>query len=117
MRIVPKIAVAFVALLAPFPALATYSGDTILIQFGHNDATRAEPERWAAAQTDYRSNLLRFIWDVRAAGGTSVLVTPVTRRSFGADSKAKADFVEYSAVMRELGARNVADLAAGAQSP
>jgi lysophospholipase L1-like esterase len=79
-------------------------GDTVLIQFGHNDAYRAKPQRWAPAQTDYRNNLLRFIWDVRGAGGTPVLVTPVTRRSFGADGKAKADFAEYSAVMRELAA-------------
>ncbi|QCB40506.1 rhamnogalacturonan acetylesterase [Sphingobium sp. PAMC28499] len=79
-------------------------GDTVLIQFGHNDAYRAKPQRWAPAQTDYRNNLLRFIWDVRGAGGTPVLVTPVTRHSFGADGKAKADFAEYSAVMRELAA-------------
>lgn len=79
-------------------------GDTVLIQFGHNDATRAKPERWAPAQTDYRDNLLRFIWDARTAGGTPVLVTPVARRSFGADGKAKADFADYSAVMRDLSA-------------
>lgn len=79
-------------------------GDTVLIQFGHNDATRAKPERWAPAATDYRDNLLRFIWDVRTAGGTPVLVTPVARRSFGADGKAKADFADYSAVMRDLSA-------------
>lgn len=79
-------------------------GDTVLIQFGHNDATRAKPERWAPAQTDYRNNLLRFIWDARTAGGTPVLVTPVARRSFGADGKAKADFADYSAVMRDLSA-------------
>ncbi len=77
-------------------------GDTVLIQFGHNDAYRAKPERWAPAETDYRANLLRFIWDVRAAGGTPVLVTPVARRSFGADGHAKADFAAYSAVMRDL---------------
>ncbi|HUD94795.1 rhamnogalacturonan acetylesterase [Sphingobium sp.] len=85
-------------------------GDTVLIQFGHNDATRAKPERWAPAQTDYRDNLLRFIWDVRTAGGTPVLVTPVARRSFGADGKAKADFADYSAVMRDLSASTHAPL-------
>jgi lysophospholipase L1-like esterase len=79
-------------------------GDTVLIQFGHNDAYRPKPERWAPAATDYRNNLLRFIWDVRTAGGTPVLVTPVARRSFGADGKAKADYPEYSAVMRDLAA-------------
>lgn len=79
-------------------------GDTVLIQFGHNDANRARPERWAPAPTDYRNNLLRFIWDVRTAGGTPVLLTPVTRRSFGPDGKAKADFADYSAIVRDLAA-------------
>ncbi|NWK97682.1 G-D-S-L family lipolytic protein [Sphingobium lactosutens] len=79
-------------------------GDTVLIQFGHNDQARNKPERWAPAQTDYRNNLMRFIWDVRTAGGTPVLVTPVARRSFGPDGKAKADYPDYSGVMRQLSA-------------
>lgn len=77
-------------------------GDTVLIQFGHNDQARGKPERWAPAQTDYRNNLLRFIWDVRTAGGIPVLVTPVARRNFGADGKAVADYPDYSGVMRTL---------------
>lgn len=77
-------------------------GDTVLIQFGHNDKARGKPERWAPAQTDYRNNLLRFIWDVRTAGGIPVLVTPVARRNFGADGKAVADYPDYSGVMRTL---------------
>lgn len=76
-------------------------GDTVLIQFGHNDANTAKPERFAAARTDYRDNLLRFIWTVRGARAVPVLLTPVARRSF-ADGKAKADFAEYSAVVRQL---------------
>lgn len=79
-------------------------GDTVLIQFGHNDAYRLKPERWAPAQTDYRDNLLRFVWDVRTAGGVAVLVTPVARRNFGADGHVQADFAPWSAVMREVAA-------------
>lgn len=85
-------------------------GDTVLIQFGHNDAYKAKPERFAAPTTDYRDNLLRFIWSVRGAGGAPVLLTPVARRSFGADGKAKADFAEYSAVVRELAAKTATPL-------
>ncbi len=77
-------------------------GDTVLIQFGHNDASANKPERYAPFATVYRDNLLRFVWQVRGKGGVPVLVTPVTRRSFGADGKAKADFAEYSAVVREV---------------
>ncbi|WP_375289894.1 rhamnogalacturonan acetylesterase [Qipengyuania sp.] len=76
-------------------------GDTVLIQFGHNDAYKAKPERFAAPETAYRQNLVSFIADVRAAGATPVLITPVARRSFE-DGEAKADFPEYSTVVREL---------------
>lgn len=77
-------------------------GDTVLIQFGHNDASRDKLLRYAAAETDYRANLLGFIWSVRSAGGTPVLLTPVARRSFDEAGRAKADFAAYSAVMRDL---------------
>jgi lysophospholipase L1-like esterase len=77
-------------------------GDTVLIQFGHNDASRAKPLRWAPAQTDYRDNLLRFIRDVRIAGGVPVLVTPVARHNFGPGGRAVADFSAWSGVMRDL---------------
>lgn len=76
-------------------------GDTVLIQFGHNDASSNRPERFAPAATMYRDNLLRMIWEAKGRGLTPVLVTPPARRSFQ-DGKAKADFAAYSAVMRDL---------------
>ncbi|MGC6400967.1 rhamnogalacturonan acetylesterase [Sphingomonas sp. FW199] len=75
-------------------------GDTVLIQFGHNDASRNRPERYAAAATDYRVNLTRFVADVRARGGTPVLLTPVARRSFNPDGTAKADYADYASVAK-----------------
>ena len=77
-------------------------GDVVLIQFGHNDAYKAKPERYADPTTTYRDNLLRFIWQVRGARGVPVLVTPVAQHMFGADGKAKANFANWSAVMRDL---------------
>lgn len=76
-------------------------GDTVLIQFGHNDASSNRPERFAPAATIYRDNLLRMIWEAKGRGLTPVLVTPPARRSFE-NGKAKADFAAYSAVMRDL---------------
>lgn len=84
-------------------------GDTVLIQFGHNDATRAKPERFADPAL-FRDNLLRFIWQARGAGANPVLVTPVARRSFDAAGKSRADFADYSAVMRELAANTATPL-------
>lgn len=77
------------------------AGDLVLIQFGHNDASSNRPERYAPAAGLYRDNLLRMIWEARGKGLVPVLVTPPARRSFE-DGKAKADFAEYSQVMREL---------------
>lgn len=76
-------------------------GDVVLIQFGHNDATAARPERYAPAETVYRDNLLRMIWEAKGRGLSPVLVTPPARRSF-MGGRAKADFAAYSQVMREL---------------
>lgn len=76
-------------------------GDTLLIQFGHNDASSNRPERFAPAATLYRDNLLRMIWEAKGRGLTPVLVTPPARRSFQ-NGRAKADFAAYSNVMRDL---------------
>lgn len=76
-------------------------GDVVLIQFGHNDASASRPERYAPADTVYRDNLLRMIWEAKGRGLVPVLVTPPARRSFE-DGRAKADFADYSHVMREL---------------
>lgn len=74
-------------------------GDTVLIQFGHNDASRNRPARYAPAATDYRTHLTRFVADVRSKGATPVILTPVARRSFDG-TVARADFAEYSSVAR-----------------
>ncbi|RHW17471.1 rhamnogalacturonan acetylesterase [Sphingomonas gilva] len=75
------------------------AGDTVLIQFGHNDANRNRPARYAPAATDYRHHLTRFVADVKAKGATPVILTPVARRSFY-EGRAQADFAEYSSVAR-----------------
>jgi lysophospholipase L1-like esterase len=76
-------------------------GDTVLIQFGHNDANRAKPERFVEAKTGYRDNLLRFIASIRAKHGQPVLLTPVAQRIFR-DGQVIAGFAEYSAVVRAV---------------
>lgn len=83
----------------------TRPGDTILIQFAHNDANRAKPERYADPTTTFRDNLLRFVWEARGRQAVPVLVTPVARRNFGPDGKALADFPEWSAVTRAVAAQ------------
>ena len=58
-----------------------YRGTWVLIQFAHNDQS-SKSERWTDETTEFPANLRRFVEEVRAAGATPVLVTPLTRREF-----------------------------------
>lgn len=57
-------------------------GDYVFIEFGHNDQKSEDPTRYAAPQTDYRKNLIKFVTEVRAKKAFPVLLTPVMRRRF-----------------------------------
>ena len=58
-----------------------YRSTYVLIEFGHNDQP-GKPGRSTDLLTEYPANLGHYVADVRAAGGTPVLVTPLTRRNF-----------------------------------
>jgi lysophospholipase L1-like esterase len=58
------------------------AGDTLLIQFGHNDEKIEDPTRYTDAQTDYKIWLTRYIDLARSRDATPVLLTPVARRKF-----------------------------------
>ena len=60
-----------------------YRARYVLIQFAHNDQS-SKPERWTDEKTEFPANLRRFVTEVRAAGATPVLLTPLTRRIFKA---------------------------------
>ncbi|MEG3163373.1 rhamnogalacturonan acetylesterase [Sphingomonas sp. PB2P19] len=89
------------------------AGDTLLIQFGHNDATIAKPERYTPIP-DYETNLKRFIAVATAAGARAVLLTPVTRRAFAGGHPARS-FPTYSDAAKRVAAETgtpIIDLAA-----
>jgi lysophospholipase L1-like esterase len=76
------------------------AGDTLLIQFGHNDQNKAKPERYASVP-DYKMFLRRYIDVAAKAGAQPVLLTPVTQRKF-VDGKVVASFPDYSGAVREV---------------
>jgi len=80
------------------------AGDYVFIQFGHNDSKKDDTSRYAEAHTDYKSNLLRFVKDVRAKDATPVLLTPVNRRKFDNLGKPVDLHGDYPIVVRELAA-------------
>lgn len=77
------------------------AGDTLLIQFGHNDANQAKEERYTPLP-DFRVNLLRFISMAREKGAQAVLLTPVARRSFKEDGSINDSFGSYAEVTRAV---------------
>jgi len=79
-----------------------HKGDYVFIQFGHNDQKESDTTRYAAAQTDYRKNLIRYIEETQAKGATPVLLTPVMRRKFDESGKFVDQHSEYPIVVREI---------------
>ena len=84
-------------------------GDTVLIQFGHNDADRVKIVRFTDPQGAYTDNLTRFVADVRAAGGQPVLVTPIAKHLF-VDGKVQESHVGYAEAIRQVAQRTGAPL-------
>lgn len=74
---------------------ALRAGDTVFIQFGHND------QKNQADVDAYKSNLMRYVDAARNAGATPVLFTPVGRR--GA-SLGNPGFAGLDEQVRELAA-------------
>ena len=78
-------------------------GDFVMIQFGHNDQKKDKADIYAAAETDYRNNLKRFIAEVRAKKANPVLLTSVSRRLFNKQGKLIQSLGKYPQVTREVG--------------
>lgn len=89
-----------------------HRGDTLLIQFGHNDANQGKPERYTPVP-EYEMRLKQFISVARAAKAQPVILTPVTRRSFDG-SHVVPSFPAYAAAAKRVAAQThtpVIDLA------
>lgn len=85
-------------------------GDYVLIQFGHNDQKKESPGRYAAAETDYKNNLERYIEETLAKGGKPILATPISRRSFNEAGKLEDTHGRYSEVVRQVAKEQVVPL-------
>jgi lysophospholipase L1-like esterase len=79
------------------------AGDYVFIQFGHNDGSKEKVDRYTPPE-DYRRNLERFVAEVRAKGGTPVLLTPVVRRRFNGEGAFYDTHGEYPDLVRGVAA-------------
>jgi lysophospholipase L1-like esterase len=80
-------------------------GDFVFIQFGHNDQSKDKGERYTPPQ-DFKTNLLKFIDDVRAKGANPILMTPVMRRRFDKDGKFYDTHGDYPGYTRSVALEN-----------
>jgi lysophospholipase L1-like esterase len=76
--------------------------DYMLIQFGHNDMASPDHNPRETTMPEYETNLRNYVTEARAAGIKPILVTPLTRRYFGADGKIHSDLLAHSATMKKV---------------
>ena len=77
-------------------------GDTLVIQFGHNDEKKNWPQTYVEAHTTYKAYLSVFIAEARLRGVTPILVTSMQRRNFDEHGKIKNSHGDYPQAVREV---------------
>ncbi len=94
-------------------------GDYLFAQFGHNDNSYGVDDRWAAPG-DYYEYLRTFVDGAKQRGATPVIVTPVSRRSYNAETgEANVSFPDYVAAASKLAAETgtaLVDLSASSRA-
>ena len=83
-------------------------GDYLFVQWGHNDATAARPNRYVAP-ADFEQWIQYYVDGALQRGATPVLVTPVARYSYTTNADGSlntfvGNFEAYGNVMREMAA-------------
>lgn len=94
-------------------------GDYLFVQFGHNDNSAGVDDRYAAP-ADYRNYLRTYVDGAVQRGATPVIVTPVSRRSFNAETGLfNVSFPQYVQQASELAAETgtpLVDLSASSRA-
>ena len=77
--------------------------DYVLIQFGHNDQPKQKgPHRKTDPATTFRDFLRIYINKTREIGVKPILVSPVCRRTFGADGKLETTLTPWADAMKAV---------------
>lgn len=75
-------------------------GDTVLLQFGHNDQ-KQQKDGSGNAET-YKAELRTHAERILARGGVPVVVSSMERRNFDAEGRIKPSLTEYAAAARAV---------------
>jgi pectinesterase len=79
-----------------------HAGDVVVIEFGHNDEKKEDPERYADPTTDFPAHLRDFIREVREREALPVLATPIVRRAWNDDGTLQNTHGDYVAAVRSV---------------
>ena len=74
-------------------------GDYVFLQFGHND--QKEKGEGVGAFTTYKTELKRYVAEIRKKGGLPILVTSMNRRRFDTDGKIVSTLGDYPDAVRQ----------------
>jgi len=82
-------------------------GDTVLMQFGHNDQKQIKDGK-GGPFTTYKDEIRTHVEAIRARGGVAVIISSMERRNFDANGKIVPSLTDYANAARqaaqELGA-------------
>ena len=82
-------------------------GDTVVMQFGHNDQ-KQQTDGKSGPYTTYKAEIKTMVTAIRARGGVPVIVSSMERRNFDAQGKIRPSLLDYADGARqaaqELGA-------------
>jgi beta-galactosidase len=76
-------------------------GDTVIMQFGHNDQKQIK-EGKGGPFTTYKDEIRTHVNAIRAAGGVPVLVSSMERRNFDAGGKVVGSLKDYAEATRQM---------------
>lgn len=75
-------------------------GDTVLMQFGHNDQKQIKQGK-GGPFTTYKDEIRTHVERIRAHGGVAVIVSPMERRGFDENGHVKPSLIEYADAARQ----------------
>jgi lysophospholipase L1-like esterase len=75
-------------------------GDTIIMQFGHNDQKQIKAGK-GGPFTTYKAEIKTHVEAVRARGGHAVIASPMERRGFDEQGKVIPSLIEYADAARQ----------------
>ncbi|MYM35775.1 hypothetical protein GTP38_15680 [Duganella sp. FT94W] len=80
---------------------AMHHGDTVLMQFGHNDQKQIKDGK-GGPFTTYKEEIRIHVAAIRAHGGVPVIISPMERRRFDGHGKVVPSLIDYADAARQV---------------